>query len=409
MERKTVWIPVIAFLALIFGGMIWGLLKPDQAYSDTENRYLASRPEFSWESLFAGSYTQDYESYITDQFPERDRWIGLKTRTEMLLGKAETKNVWLADDDYLIVDYPASDFEGEQAGQNRDTLAQALAYYTDKLGGDHVRVLLAPTSSQILRDKLPAHSPVYDQSEYLEEVIEASREALAAAGTEGGAESLFVKAEEALSAHAGEYIYYRTDHHWTTLGAYYAYCAWAKSMGFAPAADPGLRAVAEDFWGTTYSRLHAGGRADVISVYDTDTAVTLTHNLTERTAGFYDWDALATRDKYAVFLGGNDGLLEIDKTGAEENADAQEAEQAQGMEGGAEESKESVLLVVKDSFANSFIPYAMEHFDRIVVVDLRYMNMSLRQLAEQYGVTDLLVLYSVQAFATDATVFKLGR
>ncbi len=394
MEKKTVWIPVITFLALIFGGMVWGILKPDQAYSDTENRYLASRPEFSWESLFSGSYTQDYESYITDQFPMRDQWIGLKTRTEMALGKAETKNVWLADDDYLIVNYPASDFEGEQAGKNRDTLAEALAYYVDSLGEDHVRVLLAPTSSQILQDKLPSYSQVYDQSQYLDEIIAAAGTALQSAGLECGAEGLFVGAKEALLAHKEEYIYYRTDHHWTTLGAYYAYCAWAKSMGFTPVPDAGLQTVSEDFWGTTYSRLHAGGRADVISVYDTDTEVKLTHNLTEETSGFYDWDALSTRDKYAVFLGGNDGLLEIDRI---EEAEAGSA------------ADKSVLLVVKDSFANSFIPYAMEHFDRIVVVDLRYMNMSLRQLASEYGVTDLLVLYSTQAFATDATVFKLGR
>ena len=188
MEKKTVWIPVITFLALIFGGMVWGILKPDQAYSDTENRYLASRPEFSWESLFSGSYTQDYESYITDQFPMRDQWIGLKTRTEMALGKAETKNVWLADDDYLIVNYPASDFEGEQAGKNRDTLAEALAYYVDSLGEDHVRVLLAPTSSQILQDKLPSYSQVYDQSQYLDEIIAAAGTALQSAGLECRAE-----------------------------------------------------------------------------------------------------------------------------------------------------------------------------------------------------------------------------
>ena len=394
--KKTVWIPVLTFLFLIFGGMVWGLLKPDQAYSDTENRYLAERPAFSWESLFGGSYTRDYESYITDQFPLRDQWVGLKTRTEMLLGKAETKNVWLAQDNYLIVDYPASDFEGEQGGQNRETLANALSYYVNSLGKDHVRVMLVPSASQILMDKLPAYSPVYDQSLYLEEAVKAAEEAFAKAGIEGGAAELFVDVEGALSPHAGEYIYYRTDHHWTTLGAFYAYQAWAESLGLSPLSDAGLREVSDHFWGTTYSRLHAGGEADVISVYDTEQNAVLTHNMTDQTEGFYDWAKLAVRDQYAVFLGGNDGLLEI-RTDAEQEG---EEEKTEG---------ERVLLVVKDSFANCFIPYAAEHFDRIIVVDLRYLNMSLAQLAGQYGATDLLVLYSAQAFATDATVFKLGR
>ena len=67
------------------------------------------------------------------------------------------------------------------------------------------------------------------------------------------------------------------------------------------------------------------------------------------------------------------------------------------------------LLIVKDSFANCFIPYAAEHYETIVVADLRYLNMSLQALAKQYAVTDLLVLYNVQAFATDATVFKIAR
>ena len=398
MKKNTVWIPIILFLALIFGGMLWGVLKEDRPYSDTENRYLARRPVFSWDRLFDGSYTQDYEEYVTDQLPLRDSLVGLKTRVEAALGKTETKGVWLAAKDYLIVNHPAEDFEGEQAQKNSLALAEAVAYYAGELGDGHVRVLLVPTASQILAANLPPDSPRYDQSQYLKRVrTDAARRLAGADGASASKEAetdrvweLFPDVEEALAAHAEEYIFYRTDHHWTTLGAFYAYQAWAKSLGLAPLSDPSLRVVSEDFLGTTWSKLHALGQADTISVYDSEKKVALTHNRQTQSEGCYDWAALEKRDQYAVFLGGNDGLLEIRPT----------------EEGGGEKR---VLLVVKDSFANCFLPYAAEHFDTILVVDLRYLNMSLKALASQYEVTDLLVLYNVQAFATDATVLRIAK
>ncbi len=390
--KKNVWIPIAMFVVMIFGGMIWSMLSPDQSYSDTENRFLATKPKFSLESLFAGEYTQDYETYITDQFPIRDKWIGFKTQVEQLLGKVETKDVFLGKDDYLIVNHPASDFEGEQAVKNIGFLAEGLAYYARELGMDHVRMLLVPTASQILTNKLPAYAQPYDQSVYVEQVRQAVEKELAmelAASSQSMRPPLVMDVQPFLQEHQEEYIYYRTDHHWTTQGAFYVYQAWAKTLGLTPLEDAGLKVVSEDFEGTTYSKLHTAGQYDVISVYDTPTQVTLLHNQMTETKGFYDWSKLEVRDKYAMFLGGNDALLDVTKEGVTE--------------------PESVLLVVKDSFANCFIPYATEHFDRVVVVDLRYLNMPLKQVAEQYGVTDLLVLYNVQAAATDTSVFKMTR
>lgn len=392
--KKNVWIPIAMFVVMIFGGMLWSMLTPEQSYSDTENRFLESRPKFSLESLFAkeDNYTSKYETYITDQFPIRDKWIGFKTRIEKLLGKVETKDVFLGKDDYLIVNHPASDFEGEQGEKNAGFLAAGLAGYVQLLGQDHVRALLVPTASQILMDKLPAYAQPYDQSRYVEQVRQNLMEELVSAGVanaETVATQLMVDAEKVLQEHQKEYIYYRTDHHWTTQGAFYVYQAWAKTLGLTPLADPGLKVVTEAFEGTTYSKLHTAGQQDVISVYEPETQVTLLHNQMNETSGFYDWSKLEVRDKYAMFLGGNDALLDITKEGVTE--------------------PQSVLLVVKDSFANCFVPYAAEHYDRVVVVDLRYLNMPLRMVVEEYGVTDLLVLYNVQAAATDTSVYKITR
>lgn len=395
MMKKNVWIPIAMFLVMIFGGMLWSMLTPEQSYSDTENRFLESKPKFSLESLFAEEdrFTQKYEAYITDQFPIRDKWIGFKTQVEKLFGKVETKDVFLGKDDYLIVNHPASDFEGEQAVKNVEFLAEGMAKYAKELGLAHVHMMLVPTASQVLTDKLPAHAQPYDQSQYVEQVRQAVEEKLwlelAASSVSWAGSSLVMDVEALLKEHQEEYIYYRTDHHWTTQGAFYAYQMWAQTLGLTPLTDAGLKVVSEDFQGTTYSKLHTAGRNDVLSVYDTDMVVTLLHNQMNETTGFYDWSKLEVRDKYAMFLGGNDALLDITKDGVTE--------------------PESVLLVVKDSFANCFIPYATEHFDRVVVVDLRYLNMPLSQVADQYGVTDLLVLYNVQAAATDKDVYKITR
>ncbi len=392
--KKNVWIPIAMFVVMIFGGMLWSMLTPEQSYSDTENRFLASKPAFSLEALFAeeDKYTTQYETYITDQFPIRDKWIGFKTRVEQLLGKVETKDVFLGKDEYLIVNHPASDFEGEQAVKNVGFLAEGLAKYVQLFGEDHVRALLVPTASQILTDKLPAYAQPYDQSLYVEQVRRDFAEKLAAAGVadaETMATQLLMDAAAVLQAHQSEYIYYRTDHHWTTLGAFYVYQEWSKSLGLTPLTDAGLKVVSQEFEGTTYSKLHTAGRYDVISVYEPQTQVTLLHNQMNETTGFYDWSKLEVRDKYAMFLGGNDALLDITKEGVTE--------------------PEKVLLVVKDSFANCFVPYAAEHYDRVVVVDLRYLNMPLSRVVEEYGVTDLLVLYNVQAVATDNSVYKITR
>ncbi|MBP3701006.1 MAG: hypothetical protein J6I64_03880, partial [Lachnospiraceae bacterium] len=269
-KNNHVWIPIAMFVVMLFGGMIWSIVTPDQSYSDTENRFLATKPKFSWKALFDGEYTQDYETYITDQFPARDTWIGWKTQAEQMLGKVETKDVFLGKDDYLIVNHPSSDFEGEQAEKNAAFLAEGLAYYAKQLGLDHVRMLLVPTASQILTDKLPAYAQPYDQSQYVEQVRQQVEEKLffelAASSTSWPQIPLVMDVESFLKEHQDEYIYYRTDHHWTTQGAFYVYQAWANTLGLTPLSDAGLKVVSEEFEGTTYSKLHTAGRYDVISV-----------------------------------------------------------------------------------------------------------------------------------------------
>ena len=180
-----------AFFCLFLGGLlVWHVLLPDRAKSETENRTLAQFPVFSWSSLVDGSYTEGVEEYFADQFPLRDGWTGLKARAEQLIGKSEFNGVYLCGDTLISkVDRP-----------NQSLVDKNLSY-VDRLEGKTdipVHLGLIPSAAEVWRDKLPAGADSWDQTALL-----------------GNSDIGFWGA---LSAHGDEAIYYRTDHHWTTLG-----------------------------------------------------------------------------------------------------------------------------------------------------------------------------------------------
>ena len=151
------------FLVLVFSLTADSILNPVRAYSENENRYLAQMPEFSFESLFEGEFTSDYETFITDQFVMRDSWIGLKTLTERAMLKQDINGVYFGKDGYLIEKHDASDIDEETADRNAQRLADFINQYSAVLGEDRVHAMLVPTAQEILEDKLPPFAEGYDQ------------------------------------------------------------------------------------------------------------------------------------------------------------------------------------------------------------------------------------------------------
>ena len=369
-------------LAALFFGAV--LHKPTE-FSQSENRYLEQRPKFNTAKLLDGSFMKDYETFITDQFPERSFFMGVKTAVERLRGRTDDNGVYFGKDGYLFGKYDASLFESETSKNNEKAIAEFVKMYADKFGKGHFQVALAPSSSEILSDKLPAFAPVYNQTGFIERIKkEAGEEYVTDLG-------------EILKKHANEYVYYRTDHHWTSLGAYYGYEAIAKGLGLKVNSLTDLKAdtVSNDFLGTYDSKVNTGVTggvtADDITIYysaEIDKAKMTWDNDEEKSYdSIYVLDALKGKDKYTVFFGGNHSVTDI-KT---------------------ENNTGKTLLLIKDSFAHSLAPFLIKDYDRIIMLDLRYFNKSLKKYVDENKITDLLVLYSTPDFAEDANIGRLLR
>lgn len=380
MNRKTASrITILLAACILLGLTAADMLTPDRRFSQTENRILASRPEFGLTELFAGDFTADYETYVTDQFVGRDGWIGLKTRVDIALGKKDVGGVYLAKDGSLIERHSASETDGEQARQKLKRLQELTEHCLETAGIGQVKVMLVPTADNILTDRLPDYADYFQQQPFL-------RQAQEAVGGE-----CYVDVFSVMQAHADEYIYYRTDHHWTTQGAYYAYEAWAKDMGLEAVAFSGEARVqvTDEFLGTLHSKVNLPVEPDVIEAYRPEGEVRVYYDLSEEAKeSLYEEKYLETKNKYGYFLDDNHGFVRIET----------------GVGNGR------TLFVIKDSYANCFVPFAVRHYETVCIVDLRYCNISLyglidRQLQEGNGDMDVLILYNVIHFLDDFRFF----
>ena len=205
-EKVNAAVTVLLLFAVILVFTIADIAGEDRLYSETENRLLASKPELSAENLIRGSFARDYENYVTDQFVSRDKWISIKTYVDLILQKQEMGGVYLGKDGYLLEQHSPEDYTRETI----DKRLQLLKKLVDDWEAD---VMLVPTADNILTDKMPANAPCFSQEFFLEEVRDL-------VGSEH-----YVDAFSMLKEHSEEEIYYRTDHHWTSLGAYYGYRA----------------------------------------------------------------------------------------------------------------------------------------------------------------------------------------
>ncbi len=375
-QNRTI---IVLFLIMIFVPTAISICKPDTEFSEKENRVLAQMPDVNWEDIFSGEFSSDYETYLSDQFFARNEWIGVKTVVERSLGRQEINDIYFAKDGYLIEKHSGV-YDTDTAQSNIGYLAAFLETWQQVLGSDHVKAIIAPNAVNILEDKLPPFADNSPEKEYLQKIGETLP-----AGS-------YVDAQAVLEEHKEEEIYYRTDHHWKTLGARYVYEQWAEEIGLAalPVEQYTVKTLTEDFLGTIEAKVNCDVESDSIEAYYPKQAVAYTlvanHKEEEASDTLYDMSYLEGRDKYAVFFGGNQPLIECS----------------------TEAESERRLLVVKDSYANCFLTFAMQDFSEVDIIDLRYFNESLKEYIEAGGYTDVLVLYNVSGFAEDTSVVKLG-
>ncbi|MBQ8040519.1 MAG: hypothetical protein IJ274_11755 [Lachnospiraceae bacterium] len=239
-ERRNAWKTVIFLCVILLAFLIGDLLQKDVFFSESENRILTSKHRLSKKGLLSGDYMEQYEGYVNDQFVSRNTWIMLKTRMDLLLQKKEINGVYLARDNYLIEQHIGETFTQEVIDKKLELLNKLVELYPQ------TKVMLVPTADNILTEKLPASAPYFDQRVLLQQVKDSI------------GEEHVIDMFQVLEPHAQEEIYYRTDHHWTSLGAVYGYEAFTKAYGLSARwyLKEDMQTVTNEFLGTLQSKLY---------------------------------------------------------------------------------------------------------------------------------------------------------
>lgn len=370
-------------ILLLFGGFIllfsaWDTTQTNRTFSEFENRYLQQQPKFSWKKLMDNSYTKDYETYINDQFIHRDNWIALKSLAETGLGKIENNGIVSGADGYLFEKYKT--VPTEQLEKNIGFIRRFLEQYPDL----PVTFSVIPNAYTILADKVPYGLNNIDQRLAIADIT---------GRVSAGTSVKVLNLEPSLSAHREEEIYYRTDHHWTTRGAYWAYSAYVESLGGAPVDFSELTPLGvevPDFYGTYYSKQKkVGTQPDTIVYYDIPVEETLVDGNT--VSGYYDLEKFTERDKYAAFLRGNNGYTVL-----------------KSAVNRGEAGVTSKVLVIKDSYGNSLVPFLLYNFDEVHIVDLRAGQKPLSEILAENTFTDVFLLYNFMNLASDTNLYRLS-
>ncbi len=367
--------PLLFLFFLFMGGMfIADMITPPIANSEMENRPLKQRPDFSLEELLANEYTLEYEEFVNDQFVGRDGWITAKSVAESALMKIENNGIAYGEDGYMFEKYITPDTE---------QLEKNMLYVNEFLQGNpqlSVTLGVIPNSYEILTDKVPANFVNIPQTPLIEEIY---------SGVQGENLST-LDVIGTLAPHSQEYIYYRTDHHWTTQGAYYTYQAFCELVGRQPVELAELQPLANealDFYGTYYSKAKLfSATADTITWYDIPTSGVEIVGMDN--PGLYDIEKFDTRDKYGAFLNGNNGLTVIKSATNKQ------------------EGEPSKILLIKDSYGNSFAPFLTYNYDEVWVVDLRHV-LEIGSILGENEFDDVLILYNYMNFVQDSNLAKL--
>lgn len=366
------WLLIGLFLLFIFGVSITNAVTKDQAFSEFENRPLAEKPTLTFNALKDGSFTADFETYMIDHFFAKTFWTGVKAQTEQAIGKHENNGVYFGKQQMLL------EKPSEITGQLEKNI-EALNAFKKKHPTVNMTVMLVPTAI----DLYPENLPRYANKGKHQEIIEATEQQL-------NPNMIIFDPFDLLKEHKDETIFFRTDHHWTSLGAFYTYEKIAKSLKIQPFSkeDFHIETISDAFYGSFYAKGNdLTIPADMIEQFELKNPPKLEvkRDAEPVLKGLYEPSYLEKRDQYSYFLGGNYANTVI----TSDNKNGKK------------------LLLFKDSFAHIFIPFLANHYEEIHMLDLRYYNVSAADYMNEHQLTDVLVLYNSPNFAKDTSIYKI--
>lgn len=379
MEKINYRITVSLFIALLFGFSLAFLLTPDQSFSEQENRSLRTFPRFSWDALVSGDYSAAINDYFADQYPMRDLFVGVKAVSELALGKGENNGVLLGENGQLaqrLFDISRADGTITKNIDRFDSLTVSRAAEGINRASQNAKVpFYVMLTGRTLDITASSFSYANESGELLRTTLQEH--------LDSSVQSIDTVPLLIEKTRLGETVYYRTDHHWTTLGAYYAYTETMRSFGMEneilPLTAFEKTVVSDDFYGTAWSK--SGMKfvfPDTLEIWfrgnEKDFEVIADGTPLD---GLYSEEYLGKKDKYSVFLDGTHDVVTVTKRDGEPRP---------------------TLLLLKDSFANSLAPFLAQHFD-LVLLNLsstRSDFTNVTSLADHYNADRVLLVYTLE-------------
>ena len=361
----------LCFIVLLAVTFIINIFTPDKGFSEEENRVLQEKPEFSLSNYMEGRYESKLETYVNDQFLLRNAFIKIKATADVTAGKLESNGVYRCKDNYLMEELTVP------SDKLLENTLSSLKQFKRQYKKLDAFFLLAPNAGNILEEKLPNFTKLNDQDQSMDKFFKEIKRY--------GYTPIDVR--DTFATHTEDtQIYYRTDLHWTTDGAYLAYKQAVKKMKLTDEVTYKPYVVKNDFRGTLASKSgFVNGVNDAIKIYmpykdkDYNNSVIYYADTKTKTTEFYQLDNLDTKDAYTVFGGSNHPMYTI-KTPTKSS---------------------KRLLLVKDSYANSFIPFLAQSYREIVVVDPRYFFDNIDDIIKAEEITEVMFLYNANTFFND--------
>ena len=376
--------PYRSALAAVICGIVLGFallffIIPREVLSEQKEKVFSKIENLSLENVLNSRYVHSVKNYAEERFPFRDAFARAYGLVRQVSGIIENNGIYLRGKDGLAEDVVVPDKEKE------DRLIERLGAFAEAHPQINIHFLLAPNAACICRSEIAVDAPIADQNAIMDSFfkkISATRIA-----------SIDVRQE--LRAHSGEYLYYRTDPRWTTEGAKIAFEAASSYLRIKLPKNLELFSLGEEtFVGNlaAASGLRKGKPDEILAYRPKKIPGAVVYSSPDgmgrgkKLSSIYDRSYLGTADAYKVFFGGDCPRLRLTTKGAK---------------GGRR------LLVVKDSYANCFLPFLSSYYERIDVVDARHFTGSLDQIMEKDGLTEVLFLFNANTLFSDDSLSEL--
>jgi DHHW protein len=406
---------VIVFCGILLTGGVASLVMKKDAVSVMENRKLAVFPNYSDSAMWHGKYFKDIEAWYADNFPLRDKWISFSASTHNKLGfqSSEIKMYDPANDAEAnetidtakkldpIHDGPLPD-DGATGEKKKGVFVFKNMAFEIFGGGPGIGKTYADvinSYNRLLKDQgvqvynliIPVHLE-FELTEKYAKLQKPNRPAIENIYNSEDPEIKKVWAIDEIRKHRDEYIYFNTDHHWTSLGAYYAYRAFCATAGLTPVSlDTVASKVKPSFLGSLYRLTRdpsLESNPDSVRYY-----------LFKDSVNFYIGDATIghwTKSKmysegakgtssYLVFLQGDLPTVKM------------ETQHKNGRR----------IAIVKESYGNAFAPFLINNYEKVVVVDQRYYTGDFIAMLKAEGINELLFLNNIFAAHTPFHIDKI--